>query len=244
MISSWVVGTLALAPSASAAVGGQDPEAGRPLPDIEDGPVASPEPARERPIAVPLAPRSRDASVEPSAEVEAPPPRVEVGEDPISVALALAPESPGTPEERSVLDALRLSVPQGATPPRNAQVLADGSDSGRRSCRKGGYDLIVAVGHLPDRNEPVLVPYDCALERPLGVRGAAAASDPALVGVLWEEHRELVARGVKEKGPGLTRKARTGLIAAGASLLIAGAVTAILLGVLRDETTVLKVEPE
>lgn len=215
------------------------------LPNVEDGPAPKREAPIARPLAVPLAPRSSPQVDAVDEKKSAPPPRVDAASaETLRVALGLAPESPGTAEERALLELLRSSVEAGDSPPRLSTLLEDGSDIGRRTCREGGADLIIAVGHLADRPDPVLVPYDCRLDLPLGVRAPIAASDPDLVAALWAEHEDLVARGLSEKGGGLTKKARTGLIATGASLLIIGAVAAILVGVLRSDTTVLKVEPE
>jgi hypothetical protein len=180
-----------------------------------------------------------------ASTTQAPPPTVEAQTQfEWVVGVGLAAESPGTPEEMGRLVALRESLEKSPQPRARLVALTPGSDGQRRACRESKAELVITVGHLPDRPDAVLVPYDCVLGEPLGIRAGEAASDPELLSVLWQEHESLRARGVQDNRRGLTKKARTGLIATGAVVLIGGAVAAIVLGTLRTQTTVLKVEPE
>jgi len=162
----------------------------------------------------------------------------------VRVAVGLAPEAPGSAEEEALVRTLHASLIESTTPRAQVRTFAAGSADGRALCRRGDDELIIAVGYLPDRQKPVLLPYDCLLDQPLGARAARAATDPQLLSVLWTEHDDALARGAQERRQrSLSRPARTALVATSATLLIAGAVGAIVASTLRKEQVVLKVEP-
>ena len=52
-------------------------------------------------------------------------------------------------------------------------------------CAADKDDLVILVGHLPDRDEAVLFSYDCILSQELGVRSAKAAGNVKFLSVLW-----------------------------------------------------------
>ena len=100
------------------------------------------------------------------------------------------------------------------------------------------------IGYVADREAPVVLAHDCRLDRALGVRAADAAHAPGLVGTLWREHLELVRAGARERrrvavGP----RARAGIIAGVAIVVVGVAVGALVANALRDEVVVITVRP-
>lgn len=101
------------------------------------------------------------------------------------------------------------------------------------------------VGYVADRQEPVVLAHDCRLDRALAVRGSAAVNEPTLIGALWDEHLELARSGVRERrtlAP-LGRKARGGIIAGVAIVVVGVAVGALVANALREESVVITVRP-
>ena len=134
----------------------------------------------------------------------------------LRVAVGLAPQAPGTVEEKTLADKLEASARASMRPPTTVRRLRAGSAGARVLCREGRDDLVITIGYLPDGERPVLFAYDCLLDRELGVRGANAAAETALVSVLWDEHKLLVAQGVRERPRTRLRpRVRTTLIAGG-----------------------------
>lgn len=180
-----------------------------------------------------------------SARPIAPPPRVggdgEV--ETLAVAIGLGPDTAGLPEENAVFEDLAQSVPMSVDPPTTVREIKPGT-APRIACEDAKDDLVIVVGYLPDRVPPVLLTHDCRLDVPLGVRAKSAASNPDLIGVLWDEHDDLLEQGFKErKARRLNPKVRSALIIGGATVAIGVALGLILANTLRDEVVVLKVSP-
>ena len=175
-----------------------------------------------------------------------PSPTAPIGDDgpeQITIAIGLGPSAPGTRAENAIIDALERSVRASAAPPTQVRRLRAGAGEGRAICRERRDDLVILLEYLPDRPDAVLVPRDCRLDRELAVRGQAAAREPALAGVLWDEHLKLVREGAKERKVRVSRKLKTGLIAGGAILAVGLAIGLVLANSLRTETVVLTVGP-
>ena len=172
-----------------------------------------------------------------------PPPRS--ARPPIDVAVGLDPSAPGTKAELALVDTLERSIPASTDPPSKVRRLRAGTPSAREVCRSGRDDLVILVGYVPSREEPVLLAHDCRLDHALDLRGAKAASEPGLAGVLWDEHEALVRDGVKERRrlKGLSPRARAGIIGGVAVVLIGVAVGVLVASALRDEKVVIKVSP-
>lgn len=164
--------------------------------------------------------------------------------DVVRVAVGLAPEAPGSTEERRLVDALVENFEASRGPRAEVRRLRSGAATARRVCAEGQDDLVITVGYLPDRPGPAVFTRDCALERELGVRRGAAASTPGLLGALWDEREAAIADGAQVRTrPGLSRRAKTGLIAGGALLAIGLAVGIVLSNTLREDVTVITVSP-
>lgn len=199
-----------------------------------EGPLAVPDttPASPAPVASP----------EPPAPVPSPE-KARWNRD-VTVAVGLAPTAPGSKEERELL--ARLELAAGASPAPKTQVrrLRPGVGSPAEVCRDGRDDLVIMVGYVPERPAPVLLSHDCRLDLPLEVRSAAAASERGLVGALWSEHDARVREGFEERrrrwiGP----RARAGIIAGVALVVVGVALGAVLASALRKEKVVLTVGP-
>ncbi|MEZ4428531.1 MAG: hypothetical protein R3A51_12695 [Nannocystaceae bacterium] len=180
----------------------------------------------------------------PPAEAATPvrvPERIET----VAIGVGLGPSAPGSLEELALVDALEATARASTLPKAEVRRLRAGAGDPRQICRERRDDLIVTIDYFPDREDPVVATYDCLLDRALGVRSSSAAREPGLVKVLWDEHRELVRRGVEERraGLGINPKVRTGLIAGGAILAIGTAVALIVASALRTETAVITVGP-
>jgi hypothetical protein len=163
----------------------------------------------------------------------------------IDVAVGLDPTAPGSRAEKALVDALEKGALASTDPPVKVRRLRAGSPNARQVCRAGREDLVIQVGYLPEREEPVLFTHDCRLDTPLGLRGAAAAQQVELVGTLWDEHEKLVGEGVRERRrlKGLSPAARGGIIAGVAIAVIGVAVGLLVANALRGEKVVLKVSP-
>jgi hypothetical protein len=209
-----------------------EPEAPKPVPpDPTVGRTISDEEATQAPPPMP----DPGSKAVPTAKIE---------EELVRVAVGFSPEAPGTKAEKEIVAALEASAKASERPTTEVRRLRAGSDAPKRVCREGIDDLVVVVGYLPDEDAPVLLAHDCRLDVALGARSVQAASDPALVGVLWDEHRKLVAEGAEERRRvRMNPKLRNGLIIGGASLVIAGAITLLLVSAFSRETVVLKVSP-
>ncbi len=184
---------------------------------------------------------------EPKPAEQTPPPASAARPDArvIRVAVGLDPSAPGTKAERALVKTLSDAVDASegiGVKPRRLRVGAPGAGE---ICRDGRDDLVVLVGYVPQRPEPVLLPYDCSLDVPLSVRGADAADEVGLVATLWKEHDALVRDGVQERrrrgrlGP----KARAGIVAGVVIVVVGVAVGLLVANALRDEVVVLKVGP-
>ncbi|MCY1054301.1 hypothetical protein [Nannocystis sp. SCPEA4] len=211
--------------------------------------AAAPEPA---PSDMPTStgPEAQAPSSMPEGPAPPPPPNLAPGaalqqpDDAITVAVGLGPTAPGTRPEVQLVDALERAARSSAAPKTQVRRLRAGVGDGKQVCRERRDDLVILVEYLADRPEPVLLPHDCRLDRPLGVRGADAASYPELVAALWSEHEALVRDGAKERrrtrlGP----KVRTGLIVGGAILAVGVAIGVVVAASLRREIVVLTVSP-
>jgi hypothetical protein len=216
------------------------PEPARPTdPDgIVEIHAYEPEPAIEGPTPPEPATTSEPTSTEP------PPPSL-VADESIRVAVGLSPEALGDKGERALLDRLEASVTRSSNPQTQVRRLRVGAAEARVLCREGRDDLIIVVGYLPDRPDPVLLSYDCRIDDELGVRSSLAADEVDLVGVLWAEHHDRVAAGARERRRNLiSPKVKTGLIATGAVLVIGAAIALLIVGAASRETVVLKVTPQ
>lgn len=215
-------------PAPVAGVSDEDPR--RPDVPLE---VVYPEAAEPQPT------RVRKRGVVPRPEVTTPAQR------PVDVAIGLSPEAPGSKAEKDLVDRLERSVLASPRPSANLRRLRPGAGDARLVCRERRDDFVILVGYLPDREAPVLLPHDCSLDRPLGVRASEAVDEKGLVGALWGEHEELLRQGAQPRrrigrlGP----KARAGIIAGVALVVIGVAVGFLVAGALRKDTVVLKVEP-
>lgn len=174
-----------------------------------------------------------------------PSPKNFVPRDRIEVAVGLDPTAPGSKAEKALVDALEKGALASTDPPARVRRLRAGSPNARQICRSGGEDLVIMVGYVPDREEPVLFSHDCRLDLPLGVRGSNAATESGLVGALWDEHEGLVREGVRERRriKGLTPGARAGIIAGVAIVVVGVAVGLLVASALRRDIVVLKVSP-
>jgi hypothetical protein len=162
----------------------------------------------------------------------------------LRVAVGLSPEVLGDKQERALLDRLEQSTRASSEPPTEVRRLRAGSAEARVLCREGRDDLIVTIGYLPERSEPVVFAFDCRIDEELGVRAAAAVDEVALVGVLWAEHHERVAAGARERRRNLiSPKVKTGLIAGAAVLVIGAAAALLIVGATSRDTVVLTVSP-
>lgn len=175
---------------------------------------------------------------------EPPPPNVEATGDTVHVAVGLSSELDGNRDERALLDHLERSAIGSPSPITQVRRLRVGAAEPAAICREGRDDLVIRVGYLPDRDEPVLLTRDCLLDRDLGVRGSAAASDTGLVGVLWAEHREAVANGARERRRlRMNPKVRTGLIAGSAIAVVGVALGLLIAGAVQRDRVVVVVSP-
>lgn len=162
----------------------------------------------------------------------------------VAVAVGLGPQAPGSRPERALVDRLEAGVSASTHPKATVRRFRDGTGTARQICRQNQVDLVIAVDYLPDRPLPTLLTHDCRLDRALGVRAGEAAGDPQLVGVLWDEHRQLVRDGVKERrAMKLNPKVRTGLLAGGAIVVLGTAIGVLIANGLRKDTVVLTVGP-
>lgn len=191
----------------------------------------------------PMPPEPEAASPEPPPP-NLPAPNLGAGES-IRVAVGLSPEVLGDKNERALLDRLEASASGSSNPATQVRRLRAGAAEARVLCREGRDDLIIVIGYLPDRSEPVLLSYDCRIDEELGVRASLAADEVDLVSVLWAEHHDRVVAGARERRRNvISPKVKTGLIATGAVLVIGAAIALLIVGAASRETVVLKVTPE
>ena len=163
----------------------------------------------------------------------------------IRVAIGMSPAMPGSKLERDLLQRLERSSKQSVDPPADVRRLRPGVGEARQICRERKDDLVVVLGYVADREEPVVLAHDCRLDAALPVRSAAAVDEIGLLAAFWDEHDELVRNGAKERriAGKLSQKARAGIAAGVAILVIGVAVGLIVATALRKEKVVLKVEP-
>jgi len=191
-------------------------------------------------------PAEPPAEEDPEAAAVPPPPQAaRPDQRTVRVAVGLDPSAPGTKPERKWVSTLSKTVEGSTGIGVDSRRLRVGAPSAREVCRDGRDDLLIMVGYVAQRPEPVLLPYDCRLDVPLAVRSVDAADEPGLVAALWDEHDALMRNGVEERRRGrrLGPKARAG-IAAGVVIIVVGAAVGLLVAnALRDEKVVLKVGP-
>ena len=211
-----------------------DPRPPRPEPEPEPEPVAQDE-------AEPAPPPTGEAVTPP------PPSPSSVREAPehITLAVGLAPEAPGSRAEKALLAALETHANASTNPTTAVRHLRPGAGTPRQICRDRQDDIVVMIGYVADREEPVVLAHDCRLDHALGIRSAAATDEPGLVAALWREHLELQRSGIAERrtlAP-LGRRARGGIIAGVAIVVVGVAVGALVANALREETVVITVRP-
>jgi hypothetical protein len=212
----------------------EDEPAADVLPDLEDEPELAPEPAEPATEASP-----------PTDPRPAPPPPNLQQPTVVRVAVGLASELDGSKAEKALLDRLESGVKASTSPRADVRRLRVGSAEPREICREGSDDLVISVGYLPDRNDPVLLTRDCRIDEDLGIRSVDGADDPALLGVLWTEHNDRVASGARErKRLRVSPRVRTGLIAGAAVAVIGVAVGFLIAGAVRRDSVVLVVQPQ
>lgn len=178
---------------------------------------------------------------------DVPPPRVVQGgkDTRIAVAVGLSPEAPGSKDELALLERLARNATASTAPATAVRRLRPGGGDARSICRDRRDDLVVFIGYVPKRDEAVVLAHDCRLDVPLGIRATAAVDEPGLVGALWDEHEELVRQGMQERRRlgKLSAKARAGIAASVAIIVIGTAIGLLVANALRDEKVVLKVAP-
>ena len=233
------VGRARAAPASDGAV--QGPE----LPSVEDPPDATRlpdvEPDLDEPAPEAEPPAEPESEPEPEPKPEPPPPTLQEPER-VQVAVGLSTELDGNKQERALLDTLAASVAASPAPKADVRRLRVGAAAPRELCREGRDDLVITIGYVPDRDQPVLLTYDCRIDEELGIRQAAAAEDPDLLGVLWAEHRDRLRDGARErKRARISPKVRTGLIAGAAVAVIGVAVGLLIAGAVRRDTVVIVV---
>jgi hypothetical protein len=191
--------------------------------------------------AAPTAP----AAEETAAPAKPPPPRYVSSEETIEVAVGLSPDAVGNKREQDLLARLEANAKASVGPKTKVRRVRPGMGTPREICRRHRDDLVVLIGYVPDREEPVVLAHDCRLDQALGLRAVTSVDEAALIAVLWDEHDELVRSGVRERRRRrpMGQKARIAL-GAGVALVVVGvAVGALIANALRDETVVLKVGP-
>ncbi len=213
--------------------------------------IQAPEPPQIEAEQVDAASQAEPEGPRPPDELEAldepvatpPPPNLPAGEQ-VRVAVGLSPEALGDKREKALLDQLEQSVRASAQPPTEVRRLRVGAAESRVICREGRDDLVITIGYLADRPDPVVFSFDCRIDQELGVRPIAAVDEVGLVGVLWDEHRDRVAAGARERRrTAISPKVKTGLIAGAAVLVIGAAIGLLISSAFTRETVVLKVSP-
>jgi hypothetical protein len=220
-----------------------------PLPSVEDEPGADPLPDVTPEPSEPAEPA--EPTIEPSptpqpdpAPVGPPPPTLQQPTV-VRVAVGLTSELDGSKAEKALLDRLESGVKTSTSPRADVRRLRVGSAEPREICREGSDDLVISIGYLPDRNDPVLLTRDCRIDEDLGIRSVDAAADPALLGVLWAEHNDRVTNGARErKRLRVNPRVRTGLIAGAAVAVIGVAIGFLIAGAVRRDSVVLVVQPK
>ncbi|MFO7564570.1 MAG: hypothetical protein R6X02_18135 [Enhygromyxa sp.] len=209
------------------------------LPDVDADPASSSPPGEARGEVV----GEPGVSPSDSPPPEPPPPSMQEPEL-VRVAVGFSSELDGNKQERALLDTLERSVAASPAPRADLRRLRVGAAAPREICREGRDDLVITIGQVPDLDELVLLTYDCRIDEELGVRRAAAAEDADLLGVLWDEHRDRLDKGARErKRARISPKVRTGLIAGAAVAVLGVAVGLLIAGAVRRDTVVLVVAP-
>ncbi|MFO0632312.1 MAG: hypothetical protein U0168_05620 [Nannocystaceae bacterium] len=130
--------------------------------------------------------------------------------DRLVVAVGLAPEAPGSEAERNLLDRLEASARVSPDPPTTVRRLRPGGGDGHTVCRDRKDDLVVLVGYVPERSEPVLLAHDCRLDSPLGLRGGRGGGRTRARGRAVGPSTPSSCAGARERRLGrLPAKART-----------------------------------
>jgi hypothetical protein len=233
----WLAWPLFIALAAPHTAAAQDPRAA----DVPLAVTSQPDPSDSPEV---IAPATAEPVPSDTPKVPSPTQPITSDEpDKITVAVGLGPSAPGSKAERTVVDALAASVAGSPAPKTEVRRLRAGAGDGTSVCRERRDDLVILLEYLPDRTEAVLVTRDCRLNRELGVRGLGAASETGLTAVLWDEHRDLVRQGAKERKVRVSPKVRRGLIAGGAILAVGLAIGLVLASSLRRDSVVLTVGP-
>jgi hypothetical protein len=222
----------------STAAGAAEPDDSRPVDGRPvDGPTAVAWPSEHGDTA--KTGRAKTAGSKP------PPPRPSKTRSQIDVAIGLSPEAPGSKAEKDLQRRLEASVRASTDPPTRLRRLRPGAGTPRDICRARRDDLVIMIGYVPDREDPVVLAHDCRLDAALDLRAVTSVDEPALVSVLWDEHDELIRQGVRERRRTrpLGRKARVALVAGVALVVVGVAVGVLVASALRDERVVLKVGP-
>lgn len=207
--------------------------------------------AEAEPVAEAEAVPESEAATSPDAVSEPPAPSLATAQlsassaETVYVSVGLAPELYGTQEDLALLDTLETGVRASPAPRADLRRLRVGSSPAKVVCGEGRDDLVITIGSLPNRAEPVLFTRDCLLDRELGVRAMAAASDPDFLGVLWAEHLDAIAAGAKpRRRVPMSPKVRTGLIAGAAVVVVGAAVGLLIAGVASSDSVLIRVSPE
>ncbi len=246
MVAIGLLGPLEVhaAPAASGAVQGpalpsvEDEPGDARLPDVEAEVGAEPESAPSETAT----PEAEPAQPEPPPP-EPPPPTMQEPER-IRVAVGLSSELDGNKQEKALLDQLEGTVQASEAPRVDVRRLRVGAAEPREICREARDDLVITIGYVPARDDPVLLTYDCRIDQELGTRRSTAAEDPEFVGVLWSEHADRVANGARERRRArVSPKVRTGLIAGAAVAVIGVAVGLLIAGAVQRDSVVLVVSP-
>ncbi|NVB39908.1 hypothetical protein G6O69_18840 [Pseudenhygromyxa sp. WMMC2535] len=193
-------------------------------------------------VDVPTAEADAAQSGAAEAVVVPPAPSISGPLETVHVAVGLSSELDGSKDEKALLDRLERSAAASPSPPTVVRRLRVGAAEPQSICREGRDDLVITIGYLPERADPVLMTRDCLLDSELGVRAEAAADDADLVGVLWGEHVQAVDAGAKvRRRVRISPKLRTGLIAGAAVAVIGVAVGLLIAGAVQRETVVISV---
>jgi hypothetical protein len=157
----------------------------------------------------------------------------------------LAPSAPGTKTERALLDRLERTLAASSNPKATLRHVPAGAGDPQLVCRERRDDMVVMIGYVADRSDPVVLAHDCRLDRALALRKAEAAGTKGLLAALWEEHEQLVREGVRQRRTirRLSPTARGVIIASVAVAVVGAAVGILVANALRDERVVITVSP-
>jgi hypothetical protein len=163
----------------------------------------------------------------------------------VTVGVGLAPSAPGSRTERALLAELERTIAASADPIAKVRHVSAGAGEPRLVCRERRDDLVVMIGYVAQRADPVVLTHDCRLDRALALRSRAAVTRSGLLASLWDEHETLVRQGIRERRGirRLTPTARGVIIASVAVAVVGVAVGILVANALRDEKVVINVSP-